>query len=154
MQVRYMATAALLSLSLSGAALAQSDMNKTPSQGPTNSTTMTSPNATGGSMSGVQARKLIGSNLKNANNETIGEVDSVLLDSDGKVRSVIVGVGGFLGMGERNVAVNLNALNIADGGDTVRTTLTKDQLKAMPEYQYSDKSYRGKMFNDRGVVTN
>ena len=52
---------------------------------------------------GADANKLIGRNIKNAQDETIGEVDSVYIDKDGKVDSVIVGVGGFLGMGEREV---------------------------------------------------
>jgi sporulation protein YlmC with PRC-barrel domain len=114
----------------------------------------TSTLATRPTMSSVQAKELLGADVKNANNETIGEIDSIYLGKDGQVSKVIVGVGGFLGMGERNVAVDWNALTVADGGDTVRTTLTKDQLKAMPEYKFTDKSYRGKLFNDSGVVKN
>ncbi|MCG9894181.1 MAG: polysaccharide biosynthesis tyrosine autokinase, partial [Fimbriimonadaceae bacterium] len=71
-------------------------------------------------------------NIKNAQNETVGEVQAVQLDSSGQVRNLIVGVGGFLGLGERAVAVQPSAVMVADGGDTIRTTLTKDQLKAMP----------------------
>lgn len=106
------------------------------------------------SQSTVQAKKLLGADIKNAQNETIGEVESINVDKDGKVRSVIVGVGGFLGMGERNVSVNWEALTVTNDGDTVRTNLTKDQLKAMPEYKYSDNSFRGKMFNDTGIYRN
>jgi sporulation protein YlmC with PRC-barrel domain len=116
------------------------------------STMTTTPDASGGAMAGVDARELLGAELKTADNEKVGEVQAVQLDAAGKVRSLIVGVGGFMGLGERAVAVEPTALTVADGGDTLRTTLTKDQLKAMPEYEYSDKSYRGKLFNDSGVV--
>jgi hypothetical protein len=117
------------------------------------SSTMTAtPDASGGAMAGVDAKKLLGTDIKNAQNETVGEVQAVQLDAAGKVRNLIVGVGGFLGLGERAVAVEPTALTVADNGNTIRTTMTKDQLKAMPEYEYSDKSYRGEVFNDSGVV--
>lgn len=116
------------------------------------STMTTAPNASGGAMAGVDAKQLLGTDIKNAQNETVGEVQAVQLDAAGKVRNLIVGVGGFLGLGERAVAVQPSAVTVADNGDTIRTTLTKDQLKAMPEYQYSDKSYKGEVFNDSGVV--
>lgn len=120
---------------------------------PGSSTTMSAtPDATGGAMAGVDAKQLIGADLKNADNKKVGEVQAVQLDAAGKVRNLIVGVGGFMGLGERAVAVEPSALTVADGGDTLRTTLTEEQLKAMPEYQYSDKSHRGKLFNDSGVV--
>jgi sporulation protein YlmC with PRC-barrel domain len=118
------------------------------------STMTTAPDATGGgsAMAGVDAKGLVGTDIKNAQNEKVGEVQAVQLDSAGKVRNLIVGVGGFLGLGERAVALQPSAVTVADNGDTIRTTLTKDQLKAMPEYQYSDKSYKGEIFNDSGVV--
>jgi len=176
MKARLIATAAALSLGLGGAAFAQTDSTRSPNSTPPGAGTppaasdqttpstgapgmgsgsmTTAPNATGGGsvMAGVDAKELLGTDVKNAQNETVGEVQAVQLDSAGKVRNLIVGVGGFLGLGERAVAVQPSAVMVADGGDTIRTTLTKDQLKAMPEYQYSDKSYKGEVFNDSGIV--
>ncbi|MCW0233876.1 MAG: PRC-barrel domain-containing protein [Ferrovibrio sp.] len=145
-------TAATPGSAATGSQNGQNGTSAGTSAGTTTGTTTTGP-ATSMTAS-VDAKELLGSDLKNANGETIGEVESVYVDKDGKVQSVIVGVGGFLGLGERNVSVGWNALTVADGGDSVRTTLTKDQLKAMPEYQYSDKSFRGKLFSDSGVWTN
>ncbi|MBX3502536.1 MAG: PRC-barrel domain-containing protein [Alphaproteobacteria bacterium] len=99
----------------------------------------------------ADTRKLIGRNVKNAQGETIGEIEAIYLDKDGKVDSVIIGVGGFLGMGERNVRVSWHDLTIADNGERVTTAFTKDQLKAMPEYKYREAGYRGQVFTDRGV---
>lgn len=179
MKARLIATAAVISLGLGGAAFAQTDTTRSPGTAPgagtppaasdsttpstapstgasgTGSSSMTAaPGATGGAMAGVDAKELLGTDIKNAQNETVGEVQAVQLDSAGKVRNLIVGVGGFLGLGERAVAVQPSAVMVADNGNTIRTTLTKDQLKAMPEYQYSDKSYKGEVFNDSGVVKN
>src|SRR5437868_5280549 len=44
----------------------------------------------------------------------IGDVSDLLVDKDGKINAVIIGVGGFLGAGEKNVAVAFNALKVTD----------------------------------------
>ncbi len=99
------------------------------------------------------ASKLIGRNVQNAQNETIGEIKSIYLGKDGKVDSVMVGVGGFLGMGEREVKLAWKDLNITNNGEKVTVDMTKDQLKAQPEYKYPNTAYRGQVFDDKGVST-
>jgi hypothetical protein len=101
--------------------------------------------------SGADAKKLIGRNVKNPANDTVGEIESVYINADGKVDSVIVGVGGFLGVGERLVRVAWKDLQISDNGEKVVVNMTKDQLKAMPPYNYRDVKTRGQVFNDTGV---
>jgi hypothetical protein len=101
----------------------------------------------------ADTRKLIGRNIQNAQNETIGEIKSVFIGKDGKVDSVMVGVGGFLGVGEREVRLAWSELNVSENGEKVTVNMTKDQLKAKPEYKYSDASWRGQVFNDAGVWT-
>jgi len=102
---------------------------------------------------GVSAdtRKLIGRNIQNQNNETIGEIEAIFLDSAGKVAGVVVGVGGFLGINQREVLISWKDLNIINNGEKVTVNMTKDQLKAMPEYKYKDPTYRGQIFTDTGV---
>lgn len=56
------------------------------------------------------ASKLIGTTVVSANNESIGDVNDVLMDRGGQSVAVVVGVGGFLGIGEKNVAVPFNSL--------------------------------------------
>ena len=53
----------------------------------------------------ADTRKLIGRNIKNADGDTIGEIKSIYINKDGKVDSVMVGVGGFLGVGDREVRI-------------------------------------------------
>src|SRR5690242_3596743 len=52
-----------------------------------------------------RASKLKGLNVYNANNDKIGDIDELIIDRDGRVAAVVVGAGGFLGMGEHDVAV-------------------------------------------------
>jgi sporulation protein YlmC with PRC-barrel domain len=100
---------------------------------------------------GADAKKLIGRDIRNQQNETIGEIESVRINADGKVDSVIVGVGGFLGMGERLVRLAWKDLQISDNGEKVVVNMTKDQLKAMEPYTYRDPKARGQVFTDAGV---
>jgi sporulation protein YlmC with PRC-barrel domain len=69
----------------------------------------------------------------------IGEIMDVLADRDGKIAVLIVGVGGFLGMGEKDVAVPFNAVQFKTKDNNkwypVMNT-TKDALKSAPGYKY------------------
>lgn len=85
----------------------------------------------------ISAKRLINESVKNAANEKIGDINDVLISSDGKVAAVIVGVGGFLGIGEKDVALPFDQLTFAkDANDalSVRTSLTKEGLEQAPEY--------------------
>jgi sporulation protein YlmC with PRC-barrel domain len=103
-----------------------------------------------GQAASADTSKLIGRNIQNAQNETIGEIKSIYIGKDGKVDSVMVGVGGFLGVGEREVRLAWSDLTVTNNGEKVTVNMTKDQLKAKPEYKYSDQTYRGQVFTDTG----
>lgn len=64
------------------------------------------------------ASKLIGTTVAGANNESIGDVNDVLMDRNGHAVAVVVGVGGFLGIGEKDVAVPFQQLEFASRGAT------------------------------------
>jgi len=91
----------------------------------------------------MRASKLIGMKVTNAANESVGEINDVVLAKDGKVAAVIIGVGGFLGMGERDVAISYGGLKFAkdsSGRDVVTVNATKDQLKAAPAWKWESTS--------------
>ena len=96
----------------------------------------------------VDAQKLIGRNVTNAQNETVGEIESLMVDQDGKIRSAILGIGGFLGLGERHVAVSWDQLSVAPNGDRVTVNMTRDQARALPEFRFSETQRRGSVFTD------
>jgi sporulation protein YlmC with PRC-barrel domain len=68
----------------------------------------------------------------------IGDVNDILLDANGRVSAVIVGVGGFLGVGEKDVAVPFNALKVAEkNGDRYLVMNTsKEALQSAPGYTF------------------
>lgn len=101
----------------------------------------------------ADTRKLIGRNIKNAQDETIGEIKSIYIDKEGKVDSVMVSVGGFLGVGDREVRIAWSDLQVMNNGEKVVVNMTKEELKARPEYKYSNESYRGHLFTDSGPWT-
>jgi sporulation protein YlmC with PRC-barrel domain len=71
-------------------------------------------------------------------NSKIGEIVDVLLSQDGKVSALIIGVGGFLGMGEKDVALPFDAVKHTTKDGKVYLTLdtTKDALKSAPGFKY------------------
>ncbi|WP_081928802.1 PRC-barrel domain-containing protein [Microvirga sp. BSC39] len=58
----------------------------------------------------VMASDLIGTRVVGANNESIGDINDVIMDRNGQIMAAVVGVGGFLGIGEKDVAVPFNSL--------------------------------------------
>ena len=83
----------------------------------------------------MRASKMIGASVHNPAGETIGEVNDEVLDNSGKVNAVVVGVGGFLGMGEREVAIAHSSLKMSkdnDGDNVITVGATKETLKAAP----------------------
>jgi len=90
----------------------------------------------------ISTSELLDENIVNAANESVGDVNDVILDSNGKVASIVVGVGGFLGMGEKDVALSFDQLSFArdnDNGLVVSTNATKESLQAAPAYVKPDK---------------
>ena len=64
--------------------------------------------------------------------EEIGEVDAVLVDAAAKPVAVAAEVGGFLGMGEKDVVIGLDQLS--QDGDHLKINMTKEQIGALPEF--------------------
>jgi hypothetical protein len=102
------------------------------------------------------AADIIGANVRNAQGESLGSVGDLVLDKDGKVKAAVLSVGGFLGIGDKRVAVAWDQLQIradASGAPATGATtgaggaapaardpmlvvnMTKDQLKAAPEFK-------------------
>jgi len=119
--------------------------------------------------------KVVGLNVYNDNNESVGTINDLLADKSGNIKAVVLGVGGLLGVGEHLVAVSFDKLKFVDTPVPSTTTsstetrpasttttgaattssasstksnpwypdhavfnATKDQLKAMPEFSYSN----------------
>lgn len=93
-----------------------------------------------------RADQLIGSDLKSSTDaETIGSISELVISEDGQVLAVIVEVGGFLAIGQKNVAVPWDSvqrtMNEKGDGYELRASSTKEELRDAPEYQTKARKY-------------
>jgi len=91
----------------------------------------------------VAASDLLNQKVKNPANETVGDINDLSIGSDGKIAAVIIGVGGFLGMGEKNVSLPYDQLSFSRDGKgslVVTVNITKDSLQSAPEWKRPDRS--------------
>jgi sporulation protein YlmC with PRC-barrel domain len=81
-------------------------------------------------------------NVYDPQQQKIGEIEDLLVDQSGQVEAAMVGVGGFLGAGEKDVAVSFNAIKPTKKNDKAYLTLntTKDALKNAPGFKYDRQS--------------
>jgi len=180
MIAKYMATALLGTALVGGAAFAQTATPASPA--PAATTTTTTPTVQQNLKGNWRASKLVGLAVYNDSNEKLGDISEILVDNTGKINAVVVGVGGFLGMGQHDIAVSFDKLKWVNepvrsasadrtpaapgmspspgtttGAATTNTAAksatatkdnwypdhavmkgTKDELKAMPAFKYSD----------------
>ena len=164
-----LAAASIAALSLTTSAIAQ-----TPAQQPAAPAARDAAAPAINFKNAWRSSKLIGLNVYNRADEKLGDINEILLDKEGKVMAVVIGVGGFLGMGEHDIAVSMDKLKFMEephkaatarnekavDKNTTTTTgttatarrdttndwhpdhavmdATKDQLKAMKQFKYSD----------------
>jgi hypothetical protein len=86
-----------------------------------------------GEAAGILGREVSGPDAKD-----VGRIVDVLVDDQGQPRAAVVDVGGFLGIGNRRIAVVWRALHFApeaSGGGTITLEMTVNQIKATPEYK-------------------
>jgi hypothetical protein len=84
------------------------------------------------------ASNLIGHTVYNPQDEIVGDINDLVTDKDGKIVAVLVGSGGFLGIGQKDVALRFEDLKLArDENDSVKiiTDVNKEVLAAAPDYQ-------------------
>lgn len=178
MIAKYMATALLGTALIGGAAFAQTPAPATPDTAASSLSTNVQTSLKGN----WRASKLVGLAVYNDANEKLGDISEILVDNTGKINAVVVGIGGFLGVGQHDVAVSFDKLKwvnepvrsaatdrtpaapgMSPSGATRPATTTgaasgaastaprdnwypdhammsgtKDQLKALPAFKYSD----------------
>jgi hypothetical protein len=85
-----------------------------------------------------EAHGVLGRDVRSAADEDMGHIVDVIVDRAGVVRAAVIDFGGFLGVGSRKIVVDWNALHfgrVADKSDSITLELTKDQVRAAPEYK-------------------
>lgn len=89
----------------------------------------------------TRASKLIGRDVYNLENEDIGEVSDLIIDNGKTIKAIVVSVGGFLGMGERNVAINPASVvltELSDGNVRLVVNTNREDLKKSPAFNFAD----------------
>jgi len=89
------------------------------------------------------ATQFLGQAVTNAAGETIGDINDLLFDKTGRIANVVIGVGGFLGIGEKNVAIPYNTLQITadpNGKRVVKVPLSRERLNAAPDFKATEKT--------------
>ena len=87
------------------------------------------------------ASKFKGTDVIGSDDQKIGDVSDILFDKDGKIEAYVVGVGGFLGIGAKDVALAPSAFQIVAGdkskneSDKLRLSMTKDELKQAANFE-------------------
>jgi sporulation protein YlmC with PRC-barrel domain len=96
----------------------------------------------------------VGQPIVNAASEKIGAVSDMLFDRSGKITTVVIGVGGFLGLGEKRVAVPFEAVTYTElnGARQIMVPLTKEALLAAPDYKMTEKTTFDKVKETAGEM--
>jgi sporulation protein YlmC with PRC-barrel domain len=118
---------------------------KTPSTPDKNTaqTTTTQSGASGLTVSGIDANNvmmasnMIGTTVYSTNNENVGDINDIIIGKDGRVEGVVIGVGGFLGLGEKDVLLPLDRVQFSrDDNNNQRLVIasTKQDLENAPAF--------------------
>jgi sporulation protein YlmC with PRC-barrel domain len=87
----------------------------------------------------LTAEQLEGATVYDGQDESVGEIGELLLSADGKIERAVVDVGGFLGMGEHQIALDFNEMQVMTNSDNseVRVYIdqSREELEARPEYE-------------------
>lgn len=102
-------------------------------------TVSTTPPSTASLPADSGSRGVVGMQLRGPDDKSIGKIDNVIVSSNGKVHALVVDVGSVLGVGGKEVLVDLGEVTIDEHSDRATTKLTEDQLKAKPEYRAPSK---------------
>jgi sporulation protein YlmC with PRC-barrel domain len=89
------------------------------------------------------ARVFLGADVQNASGERVGDINDLVFDRSGRISTVVLGVGGFLGIGEKSVAIPFGALTYntdKDGARIIVVALSKDALNLAPAFKATEKT--------------
>jgi len=94
---------------------------------------------------GLRASELVGERVQNANGDTLGEIEELVMPTgaENDIR-VILSVGGLLDVGDKLVAVPYDDLRVSPDGDTFYIDRSEAQLKAAPEFKYDAQADAGR----------
>ncbi|MEO5373735.1 MAG: PRC-barrel domain-containing protein [Alphaproteobacteria bacterium] len=152
MRTRLLTTSALvLAATLAFPVLAASEPNESPLQYPgatssqpgmmrTQPDLMASPPVTLEQQARIPTEQFLGMKVQSSQGKDVGKIADLIVNKDtGAIDRVVVSYGGFLGIGEKKVAVPWSELTVDPARNTARVAMTEEQLKTAPEFEYTDR---------------
>jgi sporulation protein YlmC with PRC-barrel domain len=84
---------------------------------------------------------ITGTSVMSPDGETIGDINDLIVDSEtGEMKAAIIGVGGFLGIGEKQIALPWTDLTVNSDAQEITSDLTEEEAEAAPEYVFRDQA--------------
>jgi sporulation protein YlmC with PRC-barrel domain len=147
MKTTFLTGVSIAALTLAGAFVAnaeESTVEKNSAATVTEAPAAAAPSATEAyatmqSASDWRSSKVVGLNVYNSKAEKIGDINDLIIGSNGAITHAVVGVGGFLGIGEKNVAIPFASVKMSrdkDGKPTAMVDSTKEALQAAPTFKF------------------
>ena len=96
----------------------------------------------------INAEELIGEDVYSIDGEDIGDISTLMVGSDGRIRNVIVSFGGFLGMGEKEVALPWDRFTVGPEGEQITVDVTEAEIEAMPDFEWPEDYETGTLLRD------
>lgn len=88
----------------------------------------------------ILSHDFVGAPVYSANDEQVGDINDMIINLDGTIDGVVIGVGGFLGIGEKDVAVEMDAISVTpleDGSVKLVLNTTREELEGAPSFKSS-----------------
>jgi sporulation protein YlmC with PRC-barrel domain len=104
----------------------------------------------------VLGTDFVGTNVYSKSGEKLGDIVNLVFDQTGRLATAVIGVGGFLGVGQKEVAVPFDSLtsDLRDNKHVLVLDATKDQLKAAPAFKtLNDQAFNQRISDWRGKAT-
>ncbi|HEX7074460.1 MAG TPA: PRC-barrel domain-containing protein [Hyphomicrobiaceae bacterium] len=89
------------------------------------------------------ATDLIGKSILGSNNARIGDINDLLISQNGEIVAALVGVGGFLGIGEKVVAIPYDSLNRSPQSDQITVSYSREDLEQAPQFVTAERARSG-----------
>jgi sporulation protein YlmC with PRC-barrel domain len=90
----------------------------------------------------VRASQMIGKDVFGADDKDIGSVADLIVDKEGKIQQIVLSVGGFLGIGDKQIAVPMDQVKVGQD-ERLTVGMTRDQLEQAPRFEYAERQREG-----------
>ena len=93
----------------------------------------------------IDAAGLMGDTVENSAGEDLGDIETLVVADDGSIEHVVIGVGGFLGIGEKEVALPWDRFTVVPGENKLVADVSREELEAMPEFDWPENYQEGSL---------